>query len=840
MDGRRVVQVRVTHDGGVRFGSGYRVTAGTVLTCAHLLAGAATVEVVQDGDAAGGAPARVAWRDDAADVALLGVDPGDPGEPGLAPCGFARLPDGHAVVEVTAAGYPRWKLRRDAGGTYRDLHVATGRVSTLANRRSGRLELTVEPPLESPDAAVSPWEGMSGAAVLAGDRVVGVVVEHHRDESARRLTAARVEPVVRGAGALLGLSGTAGLPLVSAPPVDGEPPLVEQLAGRVHAELDHELDRLGVHRPYPLPVRWRPGPDGDIAGTYRGTTTGRLVILGEPGGGKTVLALRLAHALLAERRPGAPVPVVFAVRTWDPRTTALDTWLAGALTERYPALADHRGVPGTAAQELLDRGRVLPVLDGLDELAPDLRAEAVKRLPGTGPMILTSTAEAYRTATETAGRLHRVTHITVTGVDRDELARYLPQAGTAGWAPVVARLAGEEPGAAAARDALRTPLAIGLARDVYRTGDPARLLDTAAVGGRAAVERHLVEAFLPAVYAEPLRGPALRLRRSTRPWHAEDDVELAVVGRQVRTLARLAGRSRGVIAWWHLYGAVPPAFRMLASGAAYLLAVAVGLLLAKAVQAVTGAGVDPVAPGGPLGAAAAIGAVAAVIGAVHAGRGTPGPVRTRLRFRGRTRAALVKFGLMFLLGKALLLPVKGFALLTGRLDLLALIVALSWGTGLAFAGTFALRGFVEAPADLGTVPSAPASYAASRRSLALTCAVVAASTVVAIGGVFAILRPFAVLGLMLAAFATPVRLVVAVLDTAYGRCCLVTRPYFALTGRLPWHTVDFLDDALCRGVLRQSGAVYLFRHERLRRALLDGPPVPRQDAPGPAPADRAG
>lgn len=835
MDGRRIVQVRVSHDHGVRFGSGYRVTGGTVLTCAHLLAGAAAVEVVQDG--AGGTAARVAWRDDTADVALLSVDAGGGDLPA---CAFARLPDGHAVVEVTTAGYPRWKQRRDAGGTYRDLHVATGRVSTLANRRSGRLEITLDPPQESHDPAVSPWEGMSGAAVLAGDRVVGVVVEHHHGEGARRLTAARVEPVVRGAGALLGLSGMAGLPVVSAPPEYEKLPLPEQLAGRVRAELGHELERLRVDRPFPLPVRWRPGPDGDIAGTYRGTTAGRLVILGEPGGGKTVLALRLAHALLAERQPGAPVPVVFALRTWDPRTTDLDAWLTGALTERYPALGERRDVPGTAAQELLDHGHVLPVLDGLDELAPDLRASAVQRLPGTGPMIVTSTAEAYRTATRTAGKLHRVTHITVAGVDGDELARYLPQAGTAGWAPVVERLAGPEPGAAAARDALRTPLAIALARDVYRTGDPARLLGTAAEGGSAAVERHLVEGFLPAVYGEPLRGPQLRLRRTPRPWHAEDDVELAVVDRQVRTLARLAGRSRGVIAWWQLYGAVPRGFRMLVSGAAYLAAVAVGLLLAKGVHAVTGGGVDPFAPGGPLAAAAAIGAVAAVIGAGHAARGTPGPVRTRLRSRGRIRWALVKFLLMFMLGKEVLMPLKGFALLTGQLDLLALLLALSWGTGLALAGTFALRGFVEAPADLGTVPSAPASYAASRRSLLLTSAVVAASTVVAIGGVFAIFRPFAVLGLMLAAFATPIRLIVAVLDTAYGRFCLITRPYFALTGRLPWRTVDFLDDALCRGVLRQSGAVYLFRHERLRRALLDEPPAPGRDAPDPAPADRAG
>jgi hypothetical protein len=40
----------------------------------------------------------------------------------------------------------------------------------------------------------------------------------------------------------------------------------------------------------------------------------------------------------------------------------------------------------------------------------------------------------------------------------------------------------------------------------------------------------------------------------------------------------------------------------------------------------------------------------------------------------------------------------------------------------------------------------------------------------------------------------------------------LARSWLALRGRLPWRLMSFLDDAHRRGVLRQSGAVYQFRH----------------------------
>jgi hypothetical protein len=59
---------------------------------------------------------------------------------------------------------------------------------------------------------------------------------------------------------------------------------------------------------------------------------------------------------------------------------------------------------------------------------------------------------------------------------------------------------------------------------------------------------------------------------------------------------------------------------------------------------------------------------------------------------------------------------------------------------------------------------------------------------------------------------------VAVCLSAWGRL-LVTRIWLGITGRLPWRLMTFLSDAHRRGVLRQSGALYQFRHLRLQQRL---------------------
>jgi hypothetical protein len=50
----------------------------------------------------------------------------------------------------------------------------------------------------------------------------------------------------------------------------------------------------------------------------------------------------------------------------------------------------------------------------------------------------------------------------------------------------------------------------------------------------------------------------------------------------------------------------------------------------------------------------------------------------------------------------------------------------------------------------------------------------------------------------------------------------LARAALPLTGRLPWALTGFLNDAYSRGVLRQAGAVYQFRHVTLQAYLSGG------------------
>jgi len=97
-----------------------------------------------------------------------------------------------------------------------------------------------------------------------------------------------------------------------------------------------------------------------------------LLILGAPGAGKTTLLLELARDLLdrAERDASYPMPVVFHLSSWAVRRRSLADWLVDELNERYY-------VPRKLAQGWTDAEQILPLLDGLDEVAPEHRAECI-------------------------------------------------------------------------------------------------------------------------------------------------------------------------------------------------------------------------------------------------------------------------------------------------------------------------------------------------------------------------------------------------------------------------------------------------------------------------------
>ena len=89
-----------------------------------------------------------------------------------------------------------------------------------------------------------------------------------------------------------------------------------------------------------------------------------LLILGEPGSGKTITLLRLAQALiaLAESDADRPVPVVLNLASWGENRGDLSEWIVEELTEKYQ-------IPRQLGQEWLANDELILLLDGLDHVA---------------------------------------------------------------------------------------------------------------------------------------------------------------------------------------------------------------------------------------------------------------------------------------------------------------------------------------------------------------------------------------------------------------------------------------------------------------------------------------
>jgi predicted NACHT family NTPase len=102
---------------------------------------------------------------------------------------------------------------------------------------------------------------------------------------------------------------------------------------------------------------------------------GKLLILGAPGSGKTTTQLELAEELIkrAEEEPDYPVPVLFNLSSWKDDRQSLADWLVTELKSKY-------GVSTKLGKEWVDNHKLLPLLDGLDELEPQRQESCVQAI----------------------------------------------------------------------------------------------------------------------------------------------------------------------------------------------------------------------------------------------------------------------------------------------------------------------------------------------------------------------------------------------------------------------------------------------------------------------------
>ncbi|MEU4157381.1 hypothetical protein [Actinoplanes sp. NPDC026670] len=241
-----------------------------------------------------------------------------------------------------------------------------------------------------------------------------------------------------------------------------------------------------------------------LAELFRKDPTGSLVVLGQPGAGKSVLALTLQVGLLNSRAIDEAVPALVSVASWNPLGATLDEFLVDAL-----ARAHYGGNP-EHPRRLLETGRLLPILDGLDEIPEMSRGTAATavneaiNLHGR-PLVVTCRLVEYEDLIQGgAPPLRKATVIRVLPIRPREAVAYLtPTSPTEAlaWAEVLTEI--ERPGAPLAL-AYSTPLMLSIARDVYgRLGrDPREQLDP-ALDSRLAVENRLLDELVDAAYPQP-------------------------------------------------------------------------------------------------------------------------------------------------------------------------------------------------------------------------------------------------------------------------------------------------------------------------------------------------
>ena len=215
-----------------------------------------------------------------------------------------------------------------------------------------------------------------------------------------------------------------------------------------------------------------------------------LLILGEPGAGKTTLLLELTRDLLdrAVQDENHLIPVVFNLSSWAEQQFALADWLIDELNKRYD-------VPRTLAKTWVDAGLILPLLDGLDEVAADRRAACVEAINafldehGLLPMAVCSRVADYEALRV---RLRLPSAVIIQALSRQHVQSYVDQAGVS-LAGLHTILQDDE----TLWELLSTPLMLSIAALAYK----GRLADE--IHSFSTVEEHRAQLF--ATYSLPDR-----------------------------------------------------------------------------------------------------------------------------------------------------------------------------------------------------------------------------------------------------------------------------------------------------------------------------------------------
>ena len=565
--------------------------------------------------------------------------------------------------------------------------------------------------------------------------------------------------------------------------------------GRRSADRPVVLDEAGTDWRQ-LPLRGQlDGLNQAIVDAFRALPHRQLMVLGQPGAGKSVFAILLTLGLIDHPGQGEPLPVLLPINVWDPEESVED-FVARRVAEDYtPVLAPHGDPPGLARQLVTNR-LLLPILDGLDELPSDAHARAVGRLDeyaSSGrPLVVTCRSREYEQAVVRGRVLSRAAVIELEPVSVEAAIGYLSQpTADPRWTPVFVELRHHHDGLLA--KVLSTPLMVAMARTAYqdprsRPSDLLTLTTTELITGR------LMDAFLTAAYTRSLAASGGRSADRYSPGQAR---------RWLTTLAfHLYQAGTRDLHWWQ----IKPGLLSDRPARSRVITIAAAPVIVAAVAAAAGAAAGA---GWGTARAATAATMAMLIGSSGWLRplwpnGCPPYVPTSFRTPQQQRR--IRWAGMS--GYSL-----GCGVLTG-------LVTTAWSTALT-AGV--ICAVLTVPLPLWHLRSLPRRDVQTR-SLPVNHDQATAAAIqygVISGAVYTIAARLTHAGPGLPLVAATVYAAVAALAAgewtwirfrlAYARLCW--------NRQLPPRLWPFLDDAHQRGVLRRTGTVYQFRHALLQDRL---------------------
>ena len=214
-----------------------------------------------------------------------------------------------------------------------------------------------------------------------------------------------------------------------------------------------------------------------------------LLVLGEPGSGKTTMLLELARDTIAraERDPTQPIPVVFNLSSWAEKRQPITEWLVEELSTKY-------NIPKRVARPWVENDDLLLLLDGLDEVKREYREDCVRaindfRQEHLVPLVVCSRVADYQAL---AARLRLQGAVLLRPLTPQQVDEYLRGAGMA--LSAVRETLQHDP---TLQELAEAPLMLSVITLAYRGRSVEELQ---MMGARTARRRHVFDAYVQQMF----------------------------------------------------------------------------------------------------------------------------------------------------------------------------------------------------------------------------------------------------------------------------------------------------------------------------------------------------